>query len=131
MAYSLAGVDGAGGAEDPPALTFVPEGTAMTAKTFRTVLLVLPLAVGGGLTVGCANRTEGQRTLEQADRHELAGQTIRRGELLVEDGKALESRGELVQRQGNTVEGDRLVAEGRAKQAQGRELIEEGRKMKP
>lgn len=98
----------------------------ITAGLTCTFLLV------GGMAVGCAERkTEGEKTLDQADRHTEAGVLIRRGELMVQDGTALEARGGTLKRQGDDLQGDQLIAEGRAKQAQGRELIEEGRKMRP
>ena len=103
----------------------------MRLALLRTGLLAAAVIGGGVVTAGCTSRTEGERTLEQADRHQQAALTIRRGEVLVEDGKALEDRGEATKRAGDAVAADRLIAEGRAKQAQGRELIEEGRKMKP
>lgn len=103
----------------------------MHRTLIRTGLIAL-IGVSGGMTVGgCTTKTEGERTLERADRHEEAGKTIRRGELMVQDGVALEARGQAIQKQGDKIEGDKLVAEGRAKQAQGEKLIEEGRKMRP
>jgi hypothetical protein len=87
-------------------------------------------AVSGAMVGGCASRTEGERTLEQADRVEQAGILIRRGEMAVQDGRAIEARGQTLRTQGDTVEGDRLIAEGRAKQAQGEELIQQGRRMR-
>ncbi len=62
---------------------------------------------------------------------QTAGETIRRGELAVQDGKALEARGKTVRDQGDTIAGDKLVAEGKATQARGEELIRQGRAMKP
>ena len=100
-------------------------------RTLIRTGLVAMLALAGGVTVGCNTKTEGEQTLENANKHEEAGATIRRGELLVQDGTAIEARGLSMKQQGDSLEADRLVAEGRAKQAQGRKLIEEGRKMKP
>ncbi len=93
--------------------------------------LIAMLVVAGGMTVGCTTKSEGQRTLENADKHEQAGETIRRGELLVQDGTAIEARGMAMKQQADTPEAERMIAEGRAKKAQGNKLIEEGRKMKP
>ncbi|QOV88304.1 hypothetical protein [Humisphaera borealis] len=102
----------------------------MRRTLIRTGLVAL-LAVAGGVTAGCTTKSEGERTLENADKHEQAGATIRRGELLVQEGAASEARGLAIKRQGDNTEGDRMIAEGRAKQAQGNKLIEEGRKMRP
>ena len=103
----------------------------MRSTMLRAGLLFVLSAGGAGFATGCATKTEGERTMEKAERHEAAGLTIRRGELLIRDGKAMEARGDEAKRQGDTVEGDRMIAEGRSKQAQGEELIREGRKMKP
>ena len=110
-------------------ITFTME-VPMQRTLVRTGLVAM-LAMAGGITAGCTTKTEGERTLENADRHERAGETIRRGELLVQDGAAIEARGVAMKQQGETVDGERMVAEGRAKQAQGDKLIEEGRKMRP
>jgi hypothetical protein len=113
-----------------PTFKLAPMEATMRHSLIRTGL-ACTLAVAGGIALGCSNRTEGERTLERAERHEEAGAMIRRGELMVQDGTALEARGGTLKQQGDDLQGDKLVAEGRAKQAQGRELIEEGRKMKP
>ena len=100
-------------------------------RTLLTTGLLFTLGIAGGMNVGCNNKTEGERTLENAERHEEAGVMITRGERLVQDGEALEAKGAAIKRQGDDLQGDQFIAEGRAKKAQGRELIEEGRKIKP
>jgi hypothetical protein len=79
---------------------------------------------------GCAGETEGEQTLERADRMQDAGELIRRGELNVADGKALVAHGEQLKRQAADVEGDRLIAEGRSRQKLGEEQIEQGRSLR-
>ncbi|MDB5294359.1 MAG: hypothetical protein JWO31_342 [Phycisphaerales bacterium] len=102
----------------------------MSTRILRTCVMVA-LAGGAAATVGCANKTEGERTIENANKQEQAGLMIKRGELMVQDGKAMEARGEEAKRQGDNDGGDRMVANGRAKEAEGRALIDSGRKMKP
>jgi hypothetical protein len=101
----------------------------MNHRLYSSLLLPV-LAVGGLTVVGCTNQTEGQRTMQKGDAIEDAGAMIRRGELLVSDGKALEARGRAVRDQGDTITGDKLIGEGRSKQAQGQELIEQGRRIR-
>jgi len=100
-------------------------------RSLLTAALLCTFGVAGGLNLGCNTKTEGEKTLESAERHEEAGVMITRGERLVQDGEALEARGEALKRQGDDLKGDQFIAEGRAKKAQGRELIDEGRKIKP
>jgi hypothetical protein len=88
------------------------------------------IAFAGASAVGCANKTEGERTLERAKEVEDAGHMISRGEQLVRDGKATEARGRAAKDQGDTVEGNHLINEGQAQQKQGQALIEQGRKVK-
>lgn len=97
--------------------------------TYR-IGIAAALVVAGLFAGGCANGTEGERTLEQAARIEDAGQMIARGEQLVADGKATEARGQALAEQGNRIDGERLAGEGRARQKQGQGLIEEGRKLR-
>ncbi|HEX8911481.1 MAG TPA: hypothetical protein VF796_03905 [Humisphaera sp.] len=103
----------------------------MRNALLATAALSAAVIIGGVSAGGCATKTEGERTMERADRVQEAGATIRRGELAVQDGKALEARGRAVRDQGDSIEGDRLIAEGRAQQAKGEQLIREGRAMKP
>jgi hypothetical protein len=95
-----------------------------------TTLLLPVVALGGIALTGCANQTEGQRTMQQGDAIEDAGVMIRRGELLVSDGKAMEARGQTVRDQGDTITGDKLIAEGKANQKKGNELIDQGRRIR-
>src|SRR3954469_12813193 len=95
----------------------------MGSNVFRAGALCA-IAVAGATAVGCANKTEGERTLERAKEVEDAGNMITRGEQLVRDGKATEARGRTAKEQGDTVEGNHLINEGEAQQRQGRALIE-------
>lgn len=80
--------------------------------------------------LGCESKTEGERTLEKAEKIEDAGNMIRRGEKMVADGKAQVTRGETIRDQGDRVEGERIISEGRAMQRQGEALISEGRRLR-
>jgi len=50
-------------------------------------------AVGIASIGGCANKTEGERTVERAESIKDAGEMIKRGEAAVADGEATEARG--------------------------------------
>jgi hypothetical protein len=96
-------------------------------KSYLTASVMgLAMIVG----VGCANQTEGEKTLERADRLEEAGNTISRGEQLIVDGKAAVGRGEALRDQGNRLEGEKMIAEGKAKISQGEKLVAEGKAMR-
>jgi len=89
------------------------------------------LALGGApLLSGCTNMTEGERTMMKGDQVEDAGAMIRRGEMYVENGKALIARGEELKRQGDNPGGDKLIAEGKAREKLGQEQINQGRQLR-
>lgn len=96
----------------------------------HSLSFVAAAVVGIAALSGCANKTEGDRTIERAKTVEDAGMMIKRGETAVTDGKATEARGRSMKEQGNTLEGDRLINEGQAQQKKGQADIDQGRKMK-
>lgn len=103
----------------------------MRRNTIRTTFLTAIIAAGGaGFGAGCANKTEGERTLEKASRIEDAGVRIKRGEEMIVEGKAAEARGRAMKDQGQTVEGDKMISEGKSMQRQGQALIDQGRQDK-
>ncbi len=102
----------------------------MRFSTIRTAALCTMVVAGGAAMNGCANKTEGERTLERAAEIEEAGTMITRGEQMERDGKAIEARGRTAREQGDTTEGNRLMNEGQAKVKQGQALIEQGRRAK-
>lgn len=97
------------------------------AIVLTMTLLALDAAV---LLTGCTNQTEGERTISKGSQIQDAGDMIKRGEILVADGKAAQARGEEMKRQGANPAGDRLIAEGRADEKKGQELISQGRKIR-
>ena len=106
----------------------------MNNKTTRSVLSIALLAGTAAVlpvtNFGCTNQTEGERTMDNADRMKDAGEMIRKGEMEVEDGKALQARGDAIKQQGDNAQGDKLVAEGKAREALGNKHIEEGRNLR-
>jgi hypothetical protein len=103
----------------------------MRRNTIRTTVLAAIIAAGGaGFGTGCANKTEGDQTLEKASRIEDAGMRIKRGEQMIVDGKATQARGQAMKDQGQTVDGEKLISEGKSMQKQGQALIDQGRQDK-
>lgn len=91
--------------------------------------LALAAVAGVAIAAGCTHQTEGDRTLEKAERVEDAGLIIKRGEQMRIDGAATEARGRETKRLGKDLEGDKLINEGQAMQKQGDDLISRGRDM--
>ena len=85
----------------------------------RSLLTASTLGLALMLSAGCTDKTEGERTLDRAERLEEAGETITRGEGLIVEGQATQARGEALRDQGKRLEGERLMAEGKAKRSQG------------
>ena len=96
----------------------------------RSLLTASTLGLALMLSAGCTDKTEGERTLDRAERLEEAGETITRGEGLIVEGQATQARGEALRDQGKRLEGERLMAEGKAKRSQGERLVEEGKRMR-
>ena len=98
----------------------------------RIQLLSLAVAatIGIAALAGCANKTEGDKTIERADTIKEAGMMMKRGESEINDGKATEARGQSMKDQGQTADGERLINEGQSMQKKGQADIDQGKKMK-
>lgn len=101
-------------------------------RTHSTSFAVAAVAAISGLAFagGCTSQTEGERTVQKAQRVEDAGQTIIRGEKMIQDGKAQITRGQTLQQQGDNPGGQREIDAGRTLQKQGEALVQQGRRMK-
>jgi hypothetical protein len=96
----------------------------------RIVKASLAATCLAAIAVGCADKTEGERTLDKSQRYQEAGIRMTEGEQMVRDGVAKEAAGRKAREQGDLSEGDRMIADGVAQQKAGRAKIDEARKLR-
>ena len=95
-----------------------------------TALVALALAIPATAIVGCAQKTESEKTLERADKLQDLGMMMKDGETKEAEGKAMVAKGETVRDQGNRIDGEKMIAQGEALRDEGKQLQEKAKQMR-